>query len=199
MPRYSIVRINKEARTVEPVVVTGVLNAKNDLKVIDRFTSNFENEDALNVALYVEENEKLSVAYKADGRYKYLPIVYSDEKFNLFTKDEKELTEEELKEVNEHFTTYIHRLLKVAEEHPDYHEYLSMHDYITEHVSGRIREYLKVESTAVKIRARESIIKHLSNYVEFRNWYIGTKAYIKDLSKKYSDGGQIGQNSSVKK
>ena len=98
MPRYSIVRINKEARTVEPVVVTGVLNAKNDLKVIDRFTSNFENEDALNVALYVEENEKLSVAYKADGRYKYLPIVYSDEKFNLFTKDEKEL--KKFKETN---------------------------------------------------------------------------------------------------
>ncbi len=199
MPRYSIVRINKETRNVEPVVVSGVLNEHNELKDIDRFTSNFDNEDALNVALYVEENERLSVAYRTDGRYKYLPILYKDEKFSLFTKDENDLTEEEKKEVSEHITTYVHRLLKVSAEHPEYRAYLSEHDYITEHVSGRIRQYLTEDSTAVKIQAKESIIKHLSTYTELRNWYVGTKAFIKDASKIYGKSEQVKANSSVKK
>lgn len=199
MPRYSIVRINKETRNVEPVVVSGVLNERNELKDIDRFTSGFDNEDALNLALYVEENERLSIAYRSDGRYKYLPIIYKDEKFSLFTKNENELTEEEKKEVSEHITTYVHRLLSVSAEHPEYRTYLAEHDYITEHVSGRIRQYLTEETAAAKIQARESIIKHLSTYTELRNWYVGTKAFINDLSKIYSKSEQVTGNSSIKK
>ena len=46
MGRYSLIKINKKTRAEEPII------AKEELVVIDRFTSDFENEDAINTFFF---------------------------------------------------------------------------------------------------------------------------------------------------
>lgn len=174
MSRYSLVKINDSTKVETPIVIDGVLEEKNSLEKIDRFTSKFS-KDELYTNLFVEENETLYIKYKYDSEYKYLPILTKEhETFLIFVKED--LNECEEREYQDSFDTYINRLLKVSEKYPQYLEYLSECHYITEHVSGRIHEYLRDDNK--KVKAKISIEKNLGGYRQLRDWHFGTKAFI---------------------
>lgn len=175
MVMYSLVKINKDTKREIPIVIENVLDEKTGLEVIDRFTSKFSR-DELYINLFVEENEKLYIKYKHASEYKYLPILTKEnEKFLYFVKDD--MTEEEIKEAEEHYITYIHKLLKSSLEYPDYLEFLSTHKYITDHVSGRIHEYLRKDEIGAKVKAKISVEKNLKGYKQLRDLYFGTEAF----------------------
>ena len=64
----------------------------------------------------------------------------------------------------------------MAKKYLPYIEYLSKYNYITDHVNGRIHEYLRDDTK--KVKAKISIEKHLGTYKQLRDWYFGTKAFI---------------------
>nr|MBP3258886.1 hypothetical protein [Bacilli bacterium] len=186
---YSLVKIS-ESRVETPIVLDGILEIKNSLDLIDRFTSKFTY-DELFANLNLEEGSKLYIKYVYNKEYKYLPIITKEnDKFLIFTKEN--LNDQEEKIYTDDFDTYINRIIKFVSEHSDckYLDYLVDHKYITAHVKDRIYEYIAIEAMEYyglkdlddkipnKVAIMISLKKHLGSYKQLRDWYFGTKAFI---------------------
>ena len=191
MARYSLVKIS-DSRVETPVVVDGVLEAKTDLAVIDRFTSQF-NKEKLSKELKLEEGSKLYIKYRNNNEYKYLPILTKEhEKFLIFTKNGLKLNENEEREYQDSFATYLSRLIKFIKDYSEYKyiDYLVEHKYITQHVRDRIYEYIAAEymkklnlkdlddKVPNQVEIKTSLEKHLGSYRQLRDWYFGTKDFL---------------------
>ena len=190
---YSLVKItetNELERVETPIVLDGILEIKNGLDVIDRFTMKFSI-DELKRKLKLDKNSKLYIKYRNNKEYKYLPILTKKhEKFLIFTKEA--LNEDDEREYQDSFASYINRIIKFTKDYSEYKyiDYLVEYKYITEHVKDRIYEYIAADTMKKlgledldgkvpnQVEIKASLERNLGTYRQLRDWYVGTKSFI---------------------
>lgn len=193
MNRYSLAAF--DPKTKKEVLMAINLNdegiyeisdGKSKLAIIDGYTMQFKDEEALIYDLIdrgiLDRDVKLKIRYKNKGN-RETPVLYStDTGIKPFVDELVSKNNDTISTVandTEYFNKLYNRMLRCSINKPEYIKFLYEKGYINDHLYNRLEAYKlnKYTKYASIEQLLTSIVKDLSSYKVIRNIYIGTKRY----------------------